>query len=65
MPLAHAAHDLLYTGPAAVTLTALALATWRSARRARRCGPAVMGGASTPRAHAATQATASSRSESR
>ena len=42
MPVAHAAHDVLYAGPVAVALAVLALATWRSARQARRRGPAAM-----------------------
>ena len=49
MPVAHAAHDLLVAGPAAVALAALALATWRSARQARRAGSARMHGGTSPR----------------
>jgi hypothetical protein len=36
MPLAHAAHQLLYAGPALLALVAVALLTWRSARRGPR-----------------------------
>ena len=32
MTVAHAAHSLLYTAPAAVGLLVLSLLTWRSAR---------------------------------
>jgi hypothetical protein len=42
MPLAHAAHDLAYAAPALIALVVVAALTWRSARRARREGPAPM-----------------------